>query len=139
MCPQPNMNLECNIFEESHILVVEDSPINRAIIANYLRQLGCQVSLAEHGGEAVEMSQNDVFNIILMDIEMPVLDGFEATQQIRQEEVDTDEHAVIIAVTTRTSDEDRSKCTEVGMDDFLAKPVTETELQNTLTHWLCGG
>lgn len=137
MCLQPILDLNREIFEKSHVLIVEDSPINRAITANFLHKLGCQVSFAENGQEAVEKLQKADFHLVLMDIEMPVMDGYTATRLIRQQEFGQDTHTKIIAVTTRTAEDERARCFSVGMDDFMAKPLTEQGLTNMLMRWLC--
>jgi len=113
------------------VLVVDDSAVSRRIAERMLEKLGCRVELACDGGEAVIRFVPGEFDIVLMDCHMPVLDGYEATRQIRQMEPDG-VHARIVAMTANAMPEDRQRCLDAGMDGFLAKPVGRDDLVATL-------
>ena len=116
------------------LLVVEDNEINRRVITRMLAHLGWFVEVAENGREAVERFAPGRFAAILMDCQMPVMDGLEATSQIRQRERGS--RTPIIGVTAAAFQEDRDRCFEAGMDDFLAKPVSLDQLREMLRKWV---
>ncbi|MBF0152137.1 MAG: response regulator [Magnetococcales bacterium] len=105
----------------AHVLLVEDNDINQQIALEILEQAGIRVTLAENGEEAVKATQRMDFDAILMDIQMPVMDGLTSTRLIRQSTACTD--VPIIAMTANAMAEDRSKCLAVGMNDHIAKPI----------------
>jgi CheY-like chemotaxis protein len=105
------------------VLLAEDSPFNLKIAQFMLEGMGLKVEPAENGKIAVEKAQTTPFDIILMDCQMPEMDGFEATKAIRASEK---QRALIIALTGNTADEDLARCREAGMDDVLAKPIDKT-------------
>ena len=114
-------------------MVAEDNPINQRVATLQLTKLGHQVEICEHG-QAVLDANLDQFDIVLMDCQMPVLDGLEATRRIRKLELEdkTREPVYIIAMTANTQEDDRAACIEAGMDDFVSKPVQLKELQIAL-------
>lgn len=116
------------------VLVVEDNVINQKVTMANLRQLGHDVEIAENGKKAVEMFENGEYDLILMDIQMPVMDGYEATQEIRkyEEENNISDKIKIIAVTANALKEDRSKCINAGMNDYITKPIKQAELKRML-------
>lgn len=116
------------------VLLVEDNPVNQMVTMRLLETLGFTVELAENGVEAVNSFKTTSFEAILMDLSMPEMDGFEATIQIRSIE-DQEDHTPIIAVTANTLDSDRQRCFEIGMDDFLGKPINKKVLSNALCKW----
>ncbi len=124
----------------AYILLVEDNIVNQEVAMETLQQLGCTVELAKNGKEAVEMSKDNCYDLIFMDCQMPVLDGFEATQQIRNREKTedgedkpkTEIHTPIVAMTAGAMRGDREKCLEAGMDDYLPKPVRQKNLFEVL-------
>ena len=120
------------------ILLVEDQDINREVNTALLSQLGCEVVLAENGREALEFLEKAPIDLVLMDCEMPVLDGYEATRKIRQKEISgqKDGRTPIIALTAHVTLEDRRKCLDVGMDDYLGKPFRSGDLTVKLHRWL---
>ncbi|SKB13225.1 putative Histidine kinase [Planktothrix sp. PCC 11201] len=126
-----------NILTPSHpplrILLAEDHLINQEVILNQLNLLGYEADLANNGLEALELLNQKKYDIVFMDCQMPQLDGYATTQQIRQKE--TDHHIIIIALTAHALTTDREKCLAVGMDDYLSKPVEAEELEAVLMKW----
>ncbi|MFO0387719.1 MAG: response regulator, partial [bacterium] len=125
------------------ILLVEDNPVNREYASALLERLGCEVTTAENGKEAIGMWLQEKFDVILMDCQMPVMDGFEATRTIRQRELQQGsrdlrgrDRSPIIALTANAMEGDRQRCLDAGFDDYLAKPFREFELEAVLSHWM---
>lgn len=110
------------------ILVAEDNSINRSVIEGFLERLGYSADYAVNGEEAVNMSFTKKYDLILMDCNMPILDGFKATEVIKQQP----NPPRIIALTASAMTEDRKKCKEAGMDSFLSKPINRPELRKEL-------
>lgn len=117
------------------VLVVEDNPVNRKLCALQLKRLGCETDFAESGLEALEKVRHGQFDVILMDMQLPDLDGCGATREIRREEK-AGERTSIIALTANAMPEDRKKCLEAGMDDFLSKPLKYETLASTISKWV---
>ena len=116
------------------VLVVEDNPINRMVAEGMLEQLGYQVELAHNGENCLQICQDKQYDLILMDCNMPVMDGFTTTRQLRTRENTKD--TPIIALTANALNEHRKQCLEAGMDDHIAKPFNKEQLQNAITRWL---
>lgn len=128
---------EIKQLEGKHILLVEDNPVNREIATACLECEGAAVDKAENGQEGVDAAKQTKYDAILMDCQMPLMDGFTATQLIREQELTSGAPSTpIIAVTAFDTESDRKKCFEAGMDDFVAKPFTQKRLLATLNHWL---
>jgi len=126
--------------EKQHLLVVDDNETNRRVALAILEHLGYTTSFACDGAEAVAAVKQGNYSLVLMDCHMPVLDGFEATQSIRDWEKETGRQSVpIIAVSASAFQEDRDHCTAVGMNAFIPKPLTLSSLQTTLHEWLSAG
>jgi two-component system, sensor histidine kinase len=106
------------------VLVVEDNAVNREVARRFLERLGQRVTMAVDGAQGVEMAAGGRYDLILMDMQMPVMDGIAATVAIRSGEAETGRHVPIVAMTANASDADRTLCLEAGMDAFVAKPVT---------------
>ncbi|MGV8916603.1 MAG: ATP-binding protein [Pseudomonas sp.] len=116
------------------VLLVEDNPVNQTVIEAMLRSLGFQVNVVGDGAQAVSATQVREFAAILMDCRLPILDGYEATRQIRQLPGRTD--VPIIALTANALHGDREACLQAGMNDYLAKPFKHADLQRVLQLWL---
>lgn len=114
------------------ILLVEDSPVNQKLAATLLRKRGHDVSVANNGREALESLDSQPFDLVLMDIQMPEMDGLEATRAIREKERETGEHIPIIALTAHALEGDRERCLDAGMDNYLAKPIHAKRLLATI-------
>ena len=114
------------------VLLAEDGLVNRRVAVELLKMRGHQVTVAEDGRQAVQRCRESRFDVILMDLQMPGMDGLEATAAIRQMQVDQDRPTPIIAMTARAMRDDRQRCLEAGMDGFLAKPVDPKELDRVL-------
>lgn len=117
------------------VLLAEDNLVNQDVARAMLSSFGCDVHVAMNGREALDALQTRKFDIILMDCQMPVMDGYEATLAIRaHESTESVGHIPIVAVTANVLPEDRDKCIAAGMDDFLSKPFTVDKLRNTIEH-----
>ncbi|MBI9017534.1 MAG: response regulator [Phycisphaerae bacterium] len=114
------------------ILLVDDNDTNRKLAAVYLTRMGHEFVLAEDGKQAVQAAQAETFDAILMDIQMPQMNGLEATKVIRQNEKETGEHVHIIAMTANAMSGDRQLCLDAGMDDYVSKPIDRSKLEQAL-------
>ncbi|KUL26575.1 response regulator [Chlorobium limicola] len=120
--------------ELPNILLVEDNPVNQQIALLMLKKYGLHANLAGNGKEALKAVEHQPYDLVFMDIQMPVMDGIEATRLIRKK---TSENSIpIIALTAHTMQEDRAKCYEAGMNGFLTKPLHYEELELVLKKWL---
>lgn len=119
------------------ILVVEDKKDNRDLLKMMLEGLGYTTpDWAENGQQALDILAEQEYDLIFMDCQMPIMDGYQATQEIRQQEVDKSETTVIIGLTASAMISDREKCLAAGMDDYLSKPLLLNDLANMLEQWL---
>jgi len=114
------------------ILLAEDSFVNQKLAVGLLEKYGHTVVVANHGREAIAAVQSREFDLILMDVEMPEMDGFEATAAIRAWENETGTHIPIVAMTAHAMKGDRERCLEAGMDDYVAKPIRAKQLFDTI-------
>ncbi|RKX47538.1 MAG: hypothetical protein DRP64_00745 [Verrucomicrobia bacterium] len=117
------------------VLLVEDNRVNQKVAVAILRKAGCQVDTAENGQDAIQQIRKDSYDIVLMDCQMPVMDGFEATAQIRAMRGGIAK-TPIIAITAHAMKDDRQKCLDGGMDDYLSKPVGRKELIATINKYV---
>lgn len=118
------------------ILFAEDEPINRVLTETILRQAGVLVTSVENGQQALQEAQKGGYQVILMDVQMPILDGLEATRKIRAYEKQHGGHQTIIALTALAMRGDREKCLQAGMDDYLTKPIDKSQLIDILLKYL---
>jgi len=116
------------------ILLVEDNVVNQKVTLNQLKTLGYSADVAANGQEAVQLLGQIPYDLVFMDCQMPVLDGYSATQEIRRLEQD-DRHTVIVALTANAMREDRVRCINAGMDDYLSKPILKDKLATKLKYW----
>ena len=117
-----------------NILVVDDNSINRLLCERYLRNLNVQPDLAENGLQAVELGHRQRYDLILMDCRMPVMDGLDATRQLRTTSQNRD--TPIIALTGLSGDDERQNCLAAGMNDFISKPFNQEQIQAVLMQWV---
>ncbi|QMV61446.1 response regulator [Pseudomonas berkeleyensis] len=118
----------------SRVLLVEDNPVNQMVAKGMLAKLGCQVLVAGHGGEALEVLEQEEVDLVLMDCNMPVMDGYEASRRIRDNGRWPD--LPIVALTANALSDERERCRAAGMNDYLAKPFRREELAAMLDTWL---
>ena len=121
---------------QGRVLLVEDNPINQGVATAMLNKLGLEWVLATRGAEAVAQVREAGFDLVLMDCQMPVMDGYQATAAIRALPDERSARVPIIALTANTMQGDEQACLQAGMDAFLAKPYTLAALQATLARWL---
>jgi CheY-like chemotaxis protein len=120
-----------------NVLVAEDNRVNQLVAAKYLTDLGCSFQIAENGSVAVAKSQEQAFDVILMDMRMPEMNGDTATLRIREREIERGTRSMpIIAVTANAFESDKQWCREVGMNGFLSKPYTSQQLRDLLTRFV---
>ncbi|MDX2217184.1 MAG: response regulator, partial [Oculatellaceae cyanobacterium bins.114] len=117
------------------ILLAEDSLVNQKVALNQLKQLGCTADVAANGQEVLDLLTKIRYDIVLMDCQMPILDGYGTTQEIRRLERNGLHPPIIIAMTANAMKDDRDRCMNVGMDDYLSKPVRQKELAAKLAYW----
>jgi len=135
MKPSPDeQELELKGQLSGHVLLVEDNPINQMVAQKMLEKIGVESTLAADGQEALNMLEQGEFDVVLMDCQMPVMDGFEATRRIREQSLLSE--LPVIAMTANVMEGDREKCLEAGMNDYIGKPVIQADLKKTLARWL---
>jgi CheY-like chemotaxis protein len=122
------------LAHRARILLVEDNPVNQLVAKGMLGKLGCEVTVAAHGGEALKLLEEHSFDMVLMDCNMPVMDGYEASRQIRRSGRWPD--LPIVALTANAMSEERERCRAAGMNDYLAKPFRREELKALLDLWV---
>lgn len=139
-CVVPRGSIEPSTIpnKRGKILIVEDHRVNQMVAEGMLKKLHYSPKIASSGEEALELIHNESFDLILMDCQMAGMDGYQTTEAIRNEEDGKDNHLPIVALTAHTTEEDKSKCLAVGMDDYLSKPVRYDELESCLRRWIDG-
>ena len=115
-----------------HVLIAEDNLVNQKLAAKLLEKQGHTSMIANNGREAVEAWETVAFDAVLMDMQMPVMDGIEATKEIRAREQKLGKHITIIAMTANAMTGDRERCLEAGMDEYIPKPVDVLRLVEVL-------
>ncbi|MEF8755116.1 MAG: PAS domain S-box protein [Accumulibacter sp.] len=137
--PAPEQSAEQALAQRhsgARLLLAEDNPINREVTLGLLQEIGLLVDVAHDGAEAVELARRTAYDLILMDVQMPVLDGLDATRSIRA--MAGGEHVPILAMTANAFEEDRLRCLDAGMSDHVGKPVDPEVLFATILRWLAG-
>jgi len=122
-------------LEDLHVLLVEDDIVNRMVAENNLEEMGCRVTSVENGEEALKAFTEEEFDLILMDLQMPVMNGLQATRAIRTLENDEGSRIPIIALTAHAMDDDRKQCLTEGMDDYISKPLNRELFFKTIRKW----
>ena len=117
------------------ILVAEDNLVNALVLVSMLERFGCKVVSVSNGQEAVDALKVEPFDAVLMDLQMPVLDGIAATAEVRHMSTDA-ANVPVIAITASTQESDRQACANVGMNDFICKPIDEDIVRLALTRWI---
>ncbi len=129
-----------SMFANAHLLLVEDNPVNQDVALTMLEFMGCQVETVYDGRQALRALARTTYDLVLMDCQMPEMDGFEATKVIRAQEAaapsTTRSRLPIIALTANAMLEDRERCLAAGMDDYLSKPFSQEALRQVLSRWL---
>jgi CheY-like chemotaxis protein len=115
------------------ILLAEDNNVNQRLISRMLQKMGHTVVVANDGAAALAVLSQQEFDLVAMDIQMPVMDGLEATQKIRLKELGTARHMPIVAITANAFDDDRRKCFEAGMDGYVVKPVSAKAISDEVS------
>jgi PAS domain S-box-containing protein len=128
--------IQVSEHRNANILLAEDNVINRTLAVRILEKGGHRVTCAENGVEVLKLMADETFDMILMDISMPEMDGFEATRRIRDAEKKDGNHIPIIAMTAHALSDDRGKCLAAGMDDYISKPVNIKELREKIDSYL---
>jgi signal transduction histidine kinase/ligand-binding sensor domain-containing protein/CheY-like chemotaxis protein len=122
-------------MEAAYILVAEDNPVNQKLVRLQLEKLGHRVDIVSNGAEAVDAIRRVNYSLVLMDCQMPVMDGYEATTEIRRLESQTKYHVPIIAITANVMPGEKDRCLEVGMNDYITKPIKTSELAAMINRW----
>ncbi len=124
-------------LQNHRLLVVEDNLVNQQVARGRLERMGFDVHVAENGAAALEMLNREHYDLIFMDCQMPVLDGYQATRRIREmEQRGRSRRIPIVAMTAHAMSGDRDQCIRAGMDDYVSKPFNTEELQSILERWL---
>ena len=131
----PSKSQPCSVRFKAAILLVEDTKINQMVAIAMLEKMGVTITLAENGQQAVERWRDSGADLILMDCNMPVMNGFEATKMIRSEEA-PDQHTPIVALTANATRENAQRCTLAGMNAVATKPFSIKDLEQVLSRWL---
>ncbi|WP_078456564.1 EAL domain-containing protein [Solemya velum gill symbiont] len=137
--PQADLPVQESDVTNINILVAEDNMANQDVIRQQMELLGIQIDIAGDGRQALEMMNKKDYDILLTDLQMPCLNGYELASEIREKEQSTGKRISIAAITTNNTAENRKRCIECGMDTFLSKPVSLTELQNIIDDYLGRG
>jgi CheY-like chemotaxis protein len=124
-----------SFVSDAQVLVVEDNDVNQLVIVKMLEKFGIRVSTAFNGHEAIDIAQNKHFDLILMDCQMPEMDGFETTRWIRKQE-GPNQQTPVVALTANVLATVKDRCIQAGMNDYVSKPVTRKKMAETLEQWI---
>jgi len=130
--PPPIVGKNLDLEGKRNLLLVEDNKVNAMVARGLLKKMGLKADLALDGQEALDALKNKTYHLILMDCQMPVMDGYEATKRIREQKLDV----AIVAMTANAMPGDREKCLSVGMDDYIAKPLGMEKFAQVIEKWL---
>ncbi|MGE5583572.1 MAG: PAS domain S-box protein [Bacillota bacterium] len=133
---EKEIHIETGAFSRARILVVEDNPVNKKLVTALLQNRGWKVATAPDGVTALKALENESFDLVLMDVQMPDLDGFETTARIREGEKLTQAHIPVIAMTAYAMEGDRERCLAAGMDGYLTKPIKADQLYTIIANLL---
>jgi CheY-like chemotaxis protein len=139
IAPNKNISFSKNTpdmekLRDLSILAVEDNPVNRLMLVTMLRKWNCKVDEADNGAKACLLAANKTYDLIFMDCQMPIMDGLEATRQLRNEGRNRD--TTIIALTANAFVQDKQNCLDAGMNSFMTKPITNEQLLSAIQQWL---
>jgi CheY-like chemotaxis protein len=129
--PSADVGPEAADTPPRRVLLAEDDAVNREMTTQLLEKMGHEIRTVSTGAEALETAREEAYDVILMDVQMPEMDGLEATRRLRAEQP-PDEQPYVVALTASVMEEDRRRCRQAGMDAFLSKPVQQDELARTL-------
>ena len=133
----PSSSPQAGSHQEGKVLLVEDNTINQKVALKMLETMGFSAKVAQDGGVALQMLQQEAFDLVLMDDHMPNMDGYEATRRLRSADSGAVNPRVpVVAMTANAMKGDREKCLAAGMDDYIAKPIDSKELADKLAGWL---
>ena len=124
------------VQHELRILLAEDNPVNQLVATRILEKQGYALEVASNGHEAIEILARQPFDLVLMDVQMPEMDGIETTKAIREKEARSDEHIPIVAMTAHAMKGDKERCLDAGMDDYVAKPIKAEDLLEVIHRFL---
>jgi signal transduction histidine kinase/CheY-like chemotaxis protein len=133
--PAPREVHEASRYQ-GRVLLVEDNVDTQSLADEMLRRMGCAVDLVNDGAQALDRLERERYDLVLMDCHMPNLNGYDATREIRRREAEHGAHTTIVALSASVLPEERARCAEVGMDDYVAKPFTNRDLERVLQRWL---
>ena len=133
----PMQSIDNTLPSITRILLVEDNAINQRVASAMLNKLGFTIDIADNGIEAIDALKQITYSLVIMDLQMPLMGGLEATKKIRKMETGTiDPDIPIIAMTANATQQDKMNCLNAGMNDFISKPVTIPALQELLNKWV---
>jgi PAS domain S-box-containing protein len=135
LAPVPYATPAADIGQHVRVLVAEDNLINQKVAIRLLERMGCCVTVVSNGRDVLDILTHNPYDLVLMDCQMPDMDGFEATAAVRTREAQTGGHVPIVAVTAHAMQGVRERCLAVGMDDYISKPVSAEDLQRMLQKW----
>lgn len=126
---------QTTILKDLRVLIAEDIPSNSELLEILLAEYDCKVETVTDGQKALTALERSHFDVVLMDCQMPVIDGLQATKELRHREADSDRHTIVIGVTANAMESDREACLAAGMDDYVSKPIMTSDLIRRIVHW----